>query len=556
MILIVNFKTILNIKKRNLLALIFMKLQPYLFFIQALLVINFTWAQKNMPSFILKDSLQKSFSINDVHDFDALEKKMNNEGYYFFNIEPIKKDSTETYLIDLGKKTSIVGIQKIPENIQQIFKTKKETIYIRPKDAQKWIQKINNDFDQKGENFTEIKLINHTLQNDTLFCGLDILQSNKRYIDKTVIKGYDRFPKRFLKYYINSKKPFSKELLNTTENKINQLTFVKNIKKPAVLFTKDSTHLYLYIDRVKANKLDALLGFSNKAGENNIRFNGYVDISLTNTLHKGETFAFKWNNTGNDQQEIDLNIDNPYIFNSPINVGYHLNIFRRDSTFVNTQHEFSLGYRPHYKHLINTYYHNESSSALNTSNANIIEYTKNIFGVQYTYNKLNRFGIPKNRVKFDVGLGTKKNPAANIQQQTFKSDVIYTVEINPINHIFIENRNAYLRSTNKNINELYRTGGATTMRGFLEQSIVAHLYDYANIEYRYFTNIASYIYGFSDVGYFKNINQENNLLSFGLGYTMGIPSGLLKISYAVGKNQDTSFNLNSGLFHINFVTIF
>ncbi|GGF80774.1 BamA/TamA family outer membrane protein [Wenyingzhuangia marina] len=533
-----------------------MKLHPYLFFIQALLVINFTWAQKNIPSFILKDSLQSNFSINDIHDFDVLEKKLNNEGYYFFNITPIKKDSTETYLIDLGKKTSIIGIQQIPENIQQIFKSKKETIYISPIDTQKWIRKINSDFDQKGKNFTEIKLINHTLRNDTLFCDLFINQSNKRFIDKTVIKGYERFPKKFLKHYIATKRPFSKELLNITEKKINQLTFVKNIKKPAVLFTKDSTHLYLYLDRVKANKLDALLGFSNKARENKIRFNGYVDISLTNTLHKGETFAFKWNNTGNDQQEIDLNIDNPYIFNSPINAAYHLNIFRRDSTFVNTQHEFSLGYRPHYKHLINTYYHTESSSALNTSNANIIEYTKNIFGIQYTYNELNRFGIPKNRVKFDIGLGTKKNPTANTQQQTFKSDIIYTIEINPINHVFIENRNAYLRSPNKNINELYRTGGATTMRGFLEQNIVAHLYNYANIEYRYFTNLASYIYGFSDVGYFKNITQENNLLSFGLGYTMGIPSGLLKISYAVGKNQDTSFNLNSGLFHINFVTIF
>lgn len=530
-----------------------MKFYQLLFFYLFLFCANFISAQKRNPSFLVKNKSNLSFSLEEIQNLDTLKRRLNHEGYYFYRI---KKDSSETYLVDLGQRTSVLKIQNAPSNILELFKTKKNNIYIKPSQFNTWIEKVSTTYDEKGENFTEIKLINHQLQNDTLLCDISIHQSNQRFIDKTVIKGYKKFPKRFLKHYISSKKPFSKELLIETEQKINQLNFVKNNKKPAVLFTKDSTHLYLYTDRVKANKLDALLGFSNKEGENKIRFNGYVDISLTNTLHKGETFAFKWNNTGEDQQEIDLYLDNPYILNSPINLGYHLNIYRKDSTFVNTQHEFSIGYRPHYKHLINTYYHSESSSTLNSTNSNIAAYNKNIFGINYTYNTLNSFGIPKTQINMDFGLGSKKNNTANTQQQTFKSDVIYTIEISPTNHLFLENRNAYLRSPNKNINELYRTGGATTMRGFLEQSIIAHLYNYTNIEYRYFTNLTSYLYGFSDVGYFKNITQENKLLSFGLGYTMGVPSGLLKISYAVGKNQDTSFNLNQGLFHINFVTIF
>ena len=514
------------------------------------------WAQKKTPNFILKDTLNYLFTVKDIHHPDSLTTKLNSEGYYFFTTKLIKRDSLNTFLVNPGNKTSIIGIQEIPSNIQQQFKNKRETIYIHPSKLQKWIQKINDNFDRKGENFTEIKFIHQTQKNDTLFCDLVINQSQKRYIDKTIVKGYNRFSNRFLKYYINSKRPFSKELLSDTEKKINHLTFVKNKKKPAVLFTNDSTFLYLYIDKVKANKLDALLGFSNQQGQKKIKFNGYVDISLTNTLHKGETFAFKWNNTGNNQQEIDLLVDNPYIFNSPINVSYNLNIFRRDSTFVNTKNQFILGYKPHYKQTINTYYHNESSTTLNTSDSNIIEYKKNIFGVQYIYVDLNSFGIPKTKIKFDIGVGTKKSLTKTVQQQTFSSDVIYSIEVGPTSQVFLENRNAYLRSPNKNINELYRTGGATTMRGFLEQSIIAHLYDYANIEYRYFTNTVSYLYAFSDVGYFKNLTQQNNLLSFGLGYTLGIPSGLMKISYAVGKNQDTNFNLNNGLFHINFVTIF
>ncbi|NJB82940.1 BamA/TamA family outer membrane protein [Wenyingzhuangia aestuarii] len=529
-------------------------LKFFFLFFSFFLITSSNWAQEKTAVFILKDSLAVDFSLDDVKDISSLNKTLHNKGYYYYTSTLIKKDSIDIFSISLGTKTSVLKIKNSYKEIHTILKTKKDIYYIAPNQLNDWMKQLNSEFDKLGENFTVIELKNQQLQNDTLYCDLSISKSKKRFINKTVVKGYSRFSKRFLKYYIKCKKPFNKELLEETEEKINQLTFVQNQKKPAVLFTKDSTHLYLYIEKVKANKLDALIGFSNQDGESKIQFNGYIDLSLTNTLHKGETLAFKWNNSGQDQQEIDLNIDNPYIFNSPINVGYQLNIFRQDSTFVNTQQQFSLSYKPHYKHLISSYYHNESSTTL-ANTINNTEYTKSFIGLGYSYKEINSWRIPKIKIEFDIAYGTRKT-AETTQQQTFKSDLIYNIEITPNNHFYIRNRNAYLRSANKTNNELYRIGGATTMRGFLEQSILSHLYDYANFEYRYFNNPISYLYAFSDVGHFRNLSSQNNLISIGLGYTLGTPSGLLKISYAVGKNQNTNFNISNGLFHINFVTIF
>ncbi|NIJ45819.1 hypothetical protein FHR24_002290 [Wenyingzhuangia heitensis] len=495
-----------------------------------------------------------NFTIKEIHTIEDLNQTLNNKGYYFYTSELIQKDSIDTYNISLGRKTSILKIKNTSNFIKNILKTKKEYNYVSPNNLNIWLKQITNEFDKEGENFTEIELKNQQFQNDTLYCDLQLKESNKRFINKTIIKGYNRFSKRFLKYYIKSRKPFSKELLEETEQKINQLTFVQNKQKPAVLFTKDSTYLYLYLEKIKANKLDALIGFSNQEGQDKIQFNGYIDLSLTNTLHKGETFAFKWNNSGQDQQEIDLNIDNPYIFNTPINLGYQLNIFRQDSTFVNTKQFFNLSYRPHFKHLLRSYYSTETSTTI-TNITNNTEYKKNFIGLGYEYKVLNKWKIPKVKIEFEIAYGNKKTTEAT-QQQTFKSDIIYNIEISPSNHFYIQNRNAYLRSNNISNNELYRIGGATTMRGFLEQSILSHLYNYANFEYRYFNNPISYLYAFTDVGQFRNSSNKNNLVSLGLGYTLGTPSGLLKISYAVGKNQDTTFNLSNGLFHINFVTIF
>jgi len=528
------------------------KIHKHIFLLFLITIPN--WAQKKELLFINNDSLNTKLSLQEIKDISSLHKTLNDKGYYFYTADQTETDSTITYTISLGNKTSVLKIKNSHKEISSILKNHKDNFYLPVANVNTWLQQLNSEFDKKGENFTEIVFKNHSLQNDTLSCDIHLEKSDKRYIDKTVVKHYTRFSKRFLKHYIKSKKPFSKELLNETEKKINQLTFVKNQKKPAVLFTKDSTHLYLYLDKVKANTLDALIGFSNQEGESKIKLNGYIDLSLTNTLHKGETFAFKWNSSGQDQQEIALTVDNPYIFNSPINTNYQLNIFKQDSSFVNTTHKFSISYKPHYKHTIQSYYHTERSTTLANTSSNQ-EYTKKFIGIGYRYKEINNWRNPKLQAEFEIASG-KRTTEETINQQTFSSDILYNIELNPTNYFHIQNRNAYLRSSKKTNNELYRTGGATTMRGFLEQSIVSHLYNYTNLEFRHYNNPISYLYAFSDVGHFRNLTSKNDLLSLGLGYTLGTPSGLLKISYAVGKTQNTNFNLSNGLFHINFVTIF
>ncbi len=525
---------------------------PFFLFVSLFLISILNFAQEKREIYFIKDSLNYNLPIYSSPNFNILKEELSNNGYFFYKITSIKKDSIHYHAITPNTQTKTVAVHINDKTVNTIVKSKKGKHYLLAKDTPAFIKNITDEFDKKGLNFTQIKFTNQQLKNDTLFCDLSIEKSNKRYINKVVVKGYKRFSKRFVKRYLYTKKVFSKELLTETENKINQLSFVKNRQKPAVLFTKDSTHLYVYLDRVKANKLDALIGFSNQEGSSKIQFNGHIDISLTNTLHKGETLAFKWNNSGQDQQEIDLFVDNPYLFNSPVDVTYNLNIFRQDSSFVNTKHQLKLGYKPHYRHTVGIYYNKERSTSIDDISP---EYTKDLFGLTYLYQKINSWRIPKAKIAVDIGYGTRDTDIA-ATQQTLKTDVIYNFELNLNNHVYTQNRNAYLRSDNRTNNELYRLGGATTIRGFLEQSIVSHLYNFTNVEYRYFNNPISYLYAFTDFGHFRNLSTENNLISLGLGYTLGTKSGLLKISYAVGKSDDTSFNLSNGLFHINFVTIF
>ena len=60
------------------------------------------------------------------------------------------------------------------------------------------------------------------------------------------------------------------------------------IKKPEILFTKDSTIIYLYLKKEKSNSFEGFLGFSTNQQSNKIELNGNIDLKLISNLNSGE----------------------------------------------------------------------------------------------------------------------------------------------------------------------------------------------------------------------------------------------------------------------------
>src|SRR5690606_8680474 len=128
-----------------------------------------------------------------------------------------------------------------------------------------------------------------------------------RTIDDIVLKGYEKFPKSFLKHYlkIKPKQVFSLSAIkNKTEQRSN-LNFAKELKPPEVLFSKDSTILYLYLGKTTSNAFDGFLGFGTNEDTNKLEFDGYLNLNLTNNLNFGETFRLLYKSDENDQKTFE-----------------------------------------------------------------------------------------------------------------------------------------------------------------------------------------------------------------------------------------------------------
>ena len=440
-------------------------------------------------------------------------------------------------------------------------KTTLDYFEVKPDNLPSKLQTISNAFENDGNSFSEVVLKNLSIMNDTLIkADLFIKKSTVRKIDKIIINGYTSFPKTYLKHFLRLEKNiiFNKERLDKSSDAINALPFVSEIKPPKVLFTKDSTIVYLYLKKENTNKFDGLIGFTSKEIGKGISLNGYLDLSLNNLFNSGEYFNLLWKNNGNNRQVFDLDISFPYIFNSKVSPNIALNIYKQDSSFVNTLFKFALPYSINNRSSIGLVLHSESSSNLLTvTNSSIEDYKNTFYGLSYNYTVPNNH--PFFRTKFNLFsevLTGKRKSTFKVNQTKFHLKTNFLWSLNFKNHIFFQNQSGLINSEKLINNELLRIGGVNSIRGFDEESILASIYSTFNIEYRYNTNNSSYLYTISDLGYVENKNLSSQLYSLGLGYAFTSKLGFINLSYALGKSSEIPFNFNNSRFHLKIVNYF
>ncbi len=511
---------------------------------------------------------------NEKHLFlqiDSLKFRLEKLGFLNNRLDTvIKKDTIYNAYFTLGNSTKMMrvhyDIKIVSKDVLQSISKEINSSYfdLELNSVPRALNHIVSSFEKKGDAFAEVNLTNIVFRENYLEGTLHIEQSSIRTIDKVVIQGEPNFPNTFIKHYfnINNGTIFSRKKISTITNQIKALPFVDQAKSPEVLFTNDSTFLYIYLKKKKSNKFDGLIGFSSTETNNNIQFNGYLDLTLNNIFKGGERLALNWKNNGNDRQFFNLNIRAPYVFNSPITPEIGLNIYKQDSTFINTKASIDLNYTLNYRNEIGLSYISESSTnLLDNPILNLDDYSTNLYGLNYRYTILNDDLLYPTKFNFDVHayIGSRKIVNLRKNSQTrINLNTQYIFNLNFKNSIFVHNTNGILLSDNFLTNELFRIGGVNSIRGFNEESLFASLYTITNIEFRYRTNTSSYLYTITDVGFIQNDleNIDQKIYSLGLGYTFNTNFGLLNLSYALGKLDTMPFSFSESRFHLKIVSFF
>ncbi|WP_369753120.1 hypothetical protein AB3G34_00505 [Flavobacterium sp. WC2409] len=501
-----------------------------------------------------------------------------------------KKGYTESRLIKLTKTndTSYVANIKIGYKIKYIhiyiginskykklnlFDQKKDSLIMPYSEIEYFLNETLHKLELRGYAFTKLKLRNITKKNDILFAELDFETENQRKIDKIVIKQAndnidDYFPKGYLTQ-INRKykdKTYNQKTVTLINNDFENLGFATQIKYPEILFTKDSTKIYIYLNKRKTNNFDGFIGFNNNA-QNKIVLNGYLDLKLENLLLTGEQFTLYWKSDEKKQKTFKTSLEIPYILNSPIGLRAQLDIFKQDSIYQNTKTAIDIGYYSNYKTRFYLGYQSTTSSDIQNTNTNFISDYKNSFittNMEYSHYNYNNTLFPSKTILIlKLGTGERKTNFKDKNTPTNKQAFIniniqHLFSINKKNFINIKNESYYLKSASYNINELYRYGGINSIRGFKENSLQANIMSALLTEYRYLITPQLYIHSILDYSILKDpFNTEKNnkttkILGTGLGIGALTKGGFIKLSIANGSRKNEEFKFYNTIIHISY----
>ena len=403
--------------------------------------LNYITKHKNTKS--LKDEINKlSTKLSQIGYIDTTIPNLSTANDSSFVSKFTLGEKIKSVLVYIGKEKSLNDLISSKTN-------NNNKIELPYSEIDSFLKETLNKLEQNGYALAKLKLINIERNKNTLSADLKLETEEKRKLNSITIRyseeGLDKFPKGHLKQ-INKKYQntiFNQKTVEQIHNDFEKFNFVNQVKYPEILFAKDTTKGYVYLEKTNSNTFDGFLGFSNNNNKK-IRLNGYLDVTLDNILGSGEEFSIYWKSDGNDQKTFKGSFELPYLFKTPVGLKAQINIFRQDSTFQNTKTAIDLSYYINYNsHLYLGYHATESSNIQDSSNTLISDFNNSFITSTFEYTKPNTTNITfPIQTKFEASLGIGNREINNSLDDSKNKQLL--ISIQAAHEIYLNKRNKSL----------------------------------------------------------------------------------------------------------------
>ena len=530
---------------------------------------------KGADSIIRQLDPQKTFSdySNLKKELDHLQDTLVKIGFIDYHLTDLKNKNDTLYIgrLNLGQQIKKLHIY-IKDNLVMAYAKKLKLplngnlITIDPVETPNTLARFTQLEAEAGYPLTYFELKNLKRRGDQLYAELAYKRETRRKIDEIVVKGYDNYPKSFVKHYANLKigRSYNQSKIIKQTDQLGQLPFLNSTREPEVLFTKDSTRVFLYLKKNTANRFEGFLGFGTNENTGKLRFDGNLDLALVNNLNFGESLQVNYKSDGNDQQNLQVAAELPFLFGSPLGANLSLNLFRQDSTFSTNQQRVQLSYLLGTRSRLRAGVLFEKSTNLlqdlSSAPIELSDYNKTLLGAGYALvpKITNRLLGTSNEASIYASFGQRKAKGIAENQLRMEFNAGYTFQLSDRQQIYLANTTKNLSADSYLTNELFRFGGNKSIRGFVENSITANLFTAFRSEYRYIPTNNLYVHTIFDASYYENDILKNSgyLYSFGLGAGILTSAGMLNFNIASGLQEDQDFKFSNSIVHLEFITFF
>lgn len=527
-----------------------------------ILLIICTFAQAQKKEFWLIDSQTQTTkivkdSLSAVKFLDSLAQN----NYFFTQIISVKKEENLTKIqFDKGKNYNQVYVELGDGSNKEL--NLESQFYTKNLDSLK--KNINQKFIDKGFAFNRVQSKYLGSKNGIPIVQLNINKNDKRTIDGFVFKGYENPPSRFVK---NLKKEYQgkiyddKNLLSINQQVQNH-PFVTLDRPPQSLFTKDSTQVYLFLQKKKVNTFDGIIGFGNDKTEK-FAFNGTINVNFRNIFNGFETINLYWQRNPDQGQTFNLQTDIPYFLKSNVGLNINVNIFRQDSTFATVKLLPSIYYHLSNRQKIGLRGTFETSTVLDSLYSQGRDFNKKGAGIWYNYQETSDIELFQNKTNIRAEADFIATNYAKVdtkgKQMRYFLSAEHNFHISGNHYLNLKGQSALMSSKDEfSTNELLRFGGWNSFRGFNEESLYADFYYFGAAEYRYLVGEQAFFDAFVQYGELnnKNLGIKPKLYSAGIGFNFILPIGLMSFQIANGNQFGNEFRFGDTKIHWGLLSRF
>lgn len=562
--------------------------------------------------FIAQTGLQTSFSSRFTCNeyVNQLQGLLQTKGYVTASLDSVRFDSlSASVVLFVGEqyKWASLDAGKVDPSLLDAVGWRAQQFREKPMNftqLKEWQEKILNRLENTGYPFAKIWLDSIRLDQDRVDALLKVDKGPAYLIDSIRIYGNAKISNYYLQRYLDlpNGSVYSREKLLRVNQKMRELTYIEEEKPFDLTMLATGSILNMYLKQKKSSQVNLLVGFlpnNDQLSSKKLLLTGEANILLKNALGSGETIGLNWQQIQVRSPRLNLLFNYPYLFKSPVGVDFNFDILRKDSSFVNINLQlggsYTLSATQTGKLFIQRMQTIVNAGGINTFQViqqrrlpDLGDVSSLNVGVEYDLNKTDyRFNPRKGyELKLVTAIGSKKLKKNNEvialkdpNDPAYDFDKLYdTVKLSTYQFRARLTAAKYFplgggRSTVKtafnggmfqsgNIfrNELFQIGGYKLLRGFDEESQYLSHFALATAEFRYLVGQNSYFYALLDGGWGRNntpgIQLNYTFIGTGLGLALETKAGIFNLAWAVGKRNDTEFNLRQSKIHFGFVNYF
>lgn len=368
---------------------------------------------------------------------------------------------------------------------------------------------------------------------------------------------------------------FDQRKIDAARRRLARLDFIRSAGRPEVAVNDaGQTGVRFPIEEARSTRIDAVAGYLPSTEGRDAVVSGLVNLEFLNLFGSGRRGRIHWERPDQRVQSVDVSYREPWIFRQPLALRFDFAQRVEDTLYVSrriaTRVEYELGSKT-------TVWGTLQYEAVFTDSASAVQlnlpdnrttYTEAGFAFDTRDHPTN----PRSGVLFSTfaGTGWRKRDELDSTEMTGEfrhhrvgvdNEIAQAISSFWIADVSVHAR--ALESTEPEVllPDLYRLGGARTVRGYREEQFLGSRVGWASAELRYWTGPASRLFAFCDAG---SVYRERRLeatglersnqffVGAGIGLRLETNMGVWGFDYGVGKDD----RLLSGKIHVSLQSSF